>query len=148
MFPSDDNFCIRILWLQATESNAWGGRQESGRFSSGKDTGWFTIATKKSNSAGEAEVPLQGSRQGDNTDTHQGAAVGRNRLCSTQESKSNRAQPGSYAHLSARGGHSNLMTVPQRPHTPGKKLSKTRLESSSSKKGNGCWAAKDTKGIH
>lgn len=95
-----------------------GGRQESGRFSFGKDTGLFTIATKKSNSAGEAEVPLQGSRQGDNTDTHQGAAVGRNRLCSTQ-SKSNRAQPGSYALLSARGGHSNLMTVPQRPHTPG-----------------------------
>jgi len=62
-------------------------------------------------------------RAGGNTGTHQGAAVGRNRLCSAQESKSNRALPGSYARLVARGAPGTLMTVPQRPHTPGRRNS-------------------------
>jgi len=42
-----------------------GKRQESRRFSFGKDTGLFTIATKKSNWGGEAAVWLQGSGQGE-----------------------------------------------------------------------------------
>lgn len=55
---------------QKTMLRGVGERQESRRFSSGRDRVLFTIATEKSNSAGEGAVQLQGSKQGENTDTH------------------------------------------------------------------------------
>lgn len=72
---------------QKTMLRGVGERQESRRFSSGRDTVLFTIATEKrrGRSAGEGAVQLQGSKQGENTRHSQRAGMGRSEPYSTEE---------------------------------------------------------------